>query len=124
MRYTAIAITGAIVIGSTGGFLIGQQRPDWASAQPTPPRHLPYTSQPVTPGQPSTYTNTVGQCPFYEVTNAKGCIVPPNLTCNADWSVCTPKQATDAPSTIQGSNIDIQPAVSPQPSASSACGVK
>ena len=53
--------------------------------------HTPFTNQPVTPGDPASYIDTVGQCPFYEMAGAKGCVPPPNLNCNADWSVCTPK---------------------------------
>lgn len=53
--------------------------------------HVPFTNQPVTPGDSASYVDTVGQCPFYEMAGAKGCTPPSNLQCNADWSVCTPK---------------------------------
>lgn len=52
--------------------------------------HIPFTSQPVTPGDPESYVDTVGQCPFYEMAGEKGCVPPPDLTCNADWSYCEP----------------------------------
>lgn len=51
--------------------------------------HIPFTSQPVTPGNPESYVNTVGQCPFYEMAGEKGCMPPAGITCNADWSICT-----------------------------------
>lgn len=54
--------------------------------------HIPFTSQPVTPGQPETYVDTVGQCPFYEMGGPKGCIPPADIECNADWTVCTKKE--------------------------------
>lgn len=48
------------------------------------------TTDPVTPGDPASYRGTYGQCPFYE--NAiKGCVPPPDVECNADWSNCQPK---------------------------------
>jgi hypothetical protein len=47
-------------------------------------------------GQPETFTEKY-QCPFYENVDAKGCVPPPNLTCNADWTVCTPKEDASAP---------------------------
>lgn len=54
--------------------------------------HIPFTQQPVTPGDPESYVDTVGQCPFYEMAGPKGCTPPPDIECNADWSVCTPRQ--------------------------------
>lgn len=53
--------------------------------------HIPFTSQPVTPGDPQSYVGTVGQCPFYEMAGDKGCYPPADIECNADWSVCTYK---------------------------------
>lgn len=53
--------------------------------------HVPFTQAPVVAGQPETYQNTVGQCPFYEMAGDKGCVPPPDIECNADWSVCTKK---------------------------------
>lgn len=50
--------------------------------------HIPYTNKPVTPGDPESYVGTVGQCPFYEIAGAKGCIVPPYIECNENWTVC------------------------------------
>lgn len=44
------------------------------------------------PGQPSTYTEKY-QCPFVENVEAKGCNVPNDITCNADWTECHPKEA-------------------------------
>lgn len=54
--------------------------------------HIPFTSDPVTPGDPESYVDTVGQCPFYEMAGPKGCYPPADIECNADWSVCTPRQ--------------------------------
>ena len=53
--------------------------------------HIPFTNQPVTPGDPESYVDTVGQCPFYEMAGPKGCTPPPDIECNADWSVCGPR---------------------------------
>lgn len=53
--------------------------------------HIPFTQQPVTPGDPESYVDTVGQCPFYEMAGPKGCTPPPDIECNADWSVCGPR---------------------------------
>lgn len=50
--------------------------------------HVPFTTKPVTPGDPESYVDTVGQCPFYEMGGPKGCVVPPDVECNADWSEC------------------------------------
>ena len=52
--------------------------------------HIPFTQEPVTPGVPESYVDTVGQCPFYEMAGPKGCIPPPDIECNADWSMCNP----------------------------------
>lgn len=59
--------------------------------------HAPFTNNPVTPGDPASYVGTVGQCPFYEMAGDKGCVPPPDIECNADWSVCKYKgyQSTD-----------------------------
>lgn len=54
--------------------------------------HIPFTNEPVTPGQPETYVDTVGQCPFYEMAGPKGCYPPSDIVCNADWTICEPKQ--------------------------------
>ena len=51
--------------------------------------HVPFTNQPVTPGDSQSYVGTVGQCPFYEMAGEKGCVPPPDIQCNDDWSVCT-----------------------------------
>lgn len=50
-----------------------------------------HAATPPVPGQPQTYTEKY-QCPFYENVDVKGCVVPPNLTCNADWSHCEMKK--------------------------------
>lgn len=55
---------------------------------------IPFTNKDVTPGDPSSYVDTYGQCPFYENAGAKGCYPPPGITCNADWSHCTMSEAT------------------------------
>lgn len=63
--------------------------------QPAPKQesaHIPFTNEPVVAGEPETYVGTVGQCPFYEIVNEKGCTPPPDIECNADWSVCTRKE--------------------------------
>ena len=49
---------------------------------------IPFTSKPVEPGNPESYVDTYGQCPFYENAGANGCTPPPDIKCNADWSVC------------------------------------
>lgn len=54
--------------------------------------HIPFTQAPVVSGQPETYVGTVGQCPFYEIVNEKGCVPPADIECNADWTVCTKKE--------------------------------
>lgn len=46
--------------------------------------------QPI-PGKPETYTEKY-QCPFYENVDAKGCVPPADLVCNADWSHCEPRK--------------------------------
>lgn len=51
--------------------------------------HIPFTNLPVVPGDPLSYIGTVGQCPFYEIVTEKGCWPPKDITCNADWTVCT-----------------------------------
>lgn len=53
--------------------------------------HIPFTQAPVVSGQPESYVGTVGQCPFYEIVNEKGCVPPADIECNADWTVCTKK---------------------------------
>jgi len=56
-----------------------------------PLERIPFTNKHVTPGVPESYIGTVGQCPFYEIASEKGCYPPPEIECNADWSVCTYK---------------------------------
>jgi hypothetical protein len=112
-------ITGiAVVAGAIAGVYIGSLTHGVTAATQTG-GHTPYTTQPVTPGDPSSYVNTVGQCPFYENAGAKGCVVPPNLTCNADWTVCTPNDSVNpqpaSTTPIQGSTPVLQPTVTPQP---------
>lgn len=46
-----------------------------------------YTNKDVTPGNPESYVDTYGQCPFYE-SATKGCEVPADISCNEDWSKC------------------------------------
>lgn len=73
------------------------QQPSQPAAQPAAPQsepqgaHIPFTSKPVTAGDPQSYVGTVGQCPFYEMAGEKGCTPPPDVECNADWSICTKK---------------------------------
>jgi len=69
------------------------ETPQPAVSEPTEQSggHIPFTQAPVVAGQPETYVNTVGQCPFYEMVTEKGCVPPSYLECNADWSVCTMK---------------------------------
>lgn len=55
--------------------------------------HVPFTNKPVIAGDPESYIDTVGQCPFYEMAGEKGCVPPPDIECNADWSVCKLKEA-------------------------------
>ena len=52
---------------------------------------IPFTNKPVTAGDPESYVDTYGQCPFYENAGPKGCVPPPDIECNEDWSVCTYK---------------------------------
>lgn len=69
-----------------------------------PPR-LQCTNKPVTPGVPESYIGTYCQCPFYEnAMHGKGCVPPPDIKCNADWSHCeyvgtswTPEPAPEKP---------------------------
>ena len=49
---------------------------------------IPCTHKPVTAGDPESYVDTYGQCPFYENAGPKGCFPPPDVECNADWSKC------------------------------------
>lgn len=60
-----------------------------APAKTEPLERIPFTNKEVTPGDPQSYVDTYGQCPFYENAGAKGCYPPPGITCNADWSHCT-----------------------------------
>lgn len=74
------------------------QQPSQPAAQPAAPQpteqgaHIPFTSKPVTAGDPESYVGTVGQCPFYEMAGEKGCMPPPDIECNADWSICKLKE--------------------------------
>lgn len=74
------------------------------SEQPQQPERIPFTQKDVTPGQPDSYVDTYGQCPFYENAGAKGCYPPPGITCNADWSHCTMSEAT--PTSIEEDHTD------------------
>ena len=58
--------------------------------KPEEPKRMEFTDKPVQPGNPESYRNTYGQCPFYENAGEKGCVPPPNVKCNADWSKCEP----------------------------------
>lgn len=49
---------------------------------------IPFTSKPVEAGNPESYVDTYGQCPFYENAGPKGCVPPPDIECNEDWSKC------------------------------------
>lgn len=78
-----------------------QQRvePKPVAAQPEPAKteaggHVPFTNKPVTPGDPQSYIDTVGQCPFYEMAGPKGCVPPSDIICNDDWTVCRPVAET------------------------------
>jgi hypothetical protein len=62
-------------------------------AEPQGGGHIPFTNLPVTPGDPQSYIDTVGQCPFYEMAGPKGCYPPSDIVCNADWTVCEPVKA-------------------------------
>ncbi len=61
-------------------------------AAPEQGAHIPFTNEPVTPGDPESYVDTVGQCPFYEMAGDKGCTPPADIECNADWSECHLRQ--------------------------------
>jgi hypothetical protein len=50
--------------------------------------HIPFTNKPVTSGDPQSYVDTVGQCPFYEMAGEKGCVPPADISCNSDWTIC------------------------------------
>lgn len=70
-----------------------QQPSETATAEPAPQKteqggHIPFTNKPVTAGDPESYIDTVGQCPFYEMAGEKGCVPPADIECNADWSDC------------------------------------
>lgn len=50
---------------------------------------IPFTNKPVEAGNPESYVGTYGQCPFYEnAMEGKGCVPPPDIECNEDWSKC------------------------------------
>lgn len=75
--------TQAVAPRSSTGAVVPEQKQEGG--------HVPFTNQPVTAGDPQSYVGTVGQCPFYEMAGDKGCVPPPDIECNADWSVCTYK---------------------------------
>lgn len=75
----------AVAPQSTTGAVVPEK------TEPLDGGHIPFTNKPVTPGDPASYIDTVGQCPFYEMGGDKGCVPPPDIECNADWSVCTYK---------------------------------
>lgn len=70
-----------------------QSAPQSTQSEP-PAAHIPFTNEPVTAGDPQSYVNTVGQCPFYEMAGEKGCVPPPDIECNADWSDCKMREGT------------------------------
>lgn len=61
-----------------------------AKTEPVDGGHIPFTNKPVKPGDPTSYIDTVGQCPFYEMAGPKGCYPPSDIVCNADWTICQP----------------------------------
>lgn len=65
---------------------------DTTAQPPYNMERIPFTQQEVTPGDPESYVGTYGQCPFYENAGEKGCIPPSDIECNADWTVCNPRQ--------------------------------
>lgn len=61
--------------------------------KPQQMERIPFTNKEVTPGDPESYVGTYGQCPFYEnAMEGKGCVPPPDIECNADWSECHLKE--------------------------------
>ena len=66
-------------------------QPEPVKTEPKDGGHVPFTNKDVTPGQPETYVDTVGQCPFYEMAGPKGCYPPADIVCNDDWTVCGPR---------------------------------
>ena len=66
-------------------------KPAPVKTEPVDGGHVPFTNKDVTPGQPETYVDTVGQCPFYEMVGEKGCNPPSDIVCNEDWTVCEPR---------------------------------
>ena len=55
---------------------------------PVEMERIPFTDKPVTAGDPESYVDTYGQCPFYENAGPKGCYPPADIQCNEDWSKC------------------------------------
>lgn len=53
---------------------------------------IEFTNKPVIAGEPESYIDTYGQCPFYENAGPKGCVPPPYIECNDDWSQCKIKE--------------------------------
>lgn len=71
------------------------QQPSQPQSTPQPkqeapqPERIPFTNKPVEAGKPESYIGTYGQCPFYEnAMEGKGCVPPPDIECNEDWSKC------------------------------------
>ena len=66
--------------------------PQPEKAEPVDGGHIPFTvGVTVTPGDPLSYVDTVGLCPFYEIVGAKGCNPPSDIICNHDWTICKPR---------------------------------
>lgn len=68
-------------------------KPQQQSQEQPQPERIPFTNKPVTAGDPESYVDTYGQCPFYENAGPKGCVPPPDIECNEDWSVCTYRES-------------------------------
>lgn len=64
------------------------QAPSQPTQQKQQMEHIPFTQKKVTAGDPESYIDTVGQCPFHEMGGPKGCSPPSDIKCNADWSKC------------------------------------
>lgn len=119
-RHDVIPVVVLIVVAIAAAIIIAvwlDQSGKSAYAASEQGGHVPFTNQPVTPGDPESYAGTVGQCPFYEMAGEKGCIPPPNLQCNADWSVCTQKDES-----VPVSNSSVAPAASQSVKSSTCTG--
>lgn len=77
-------------VGGGQEYTPAEPKQETEPAKKEPGGHIPFTSKPVTPGDPESYVDTVGQCPFYEMAGPKGCVPPPDIICNDDWTVCKP----------------------------------